>query len=55
MKNGFSKDWKVKQQVFPRIGNGHGTFFQGLEKRAEFFPMLGTGTAFGPNGHEVSQ
>jgi hypothetical protein len=55
MKNGFSKAWKWEQQVFPRIGKGHGTFVQGLEKRTENFPSLGTGTAFGPNWHEVSQ
>jgi hypothetical protein len=33
MNGNVSKDWKVKQPVFPGIGKSRRDFFQGLEKK----------------------
>ncbi|MCX7006212.1 MAG: hypothetical protein NTY53_03010 [Kiritimatiellaeota bacterium] len=38
MKNGYSKDWKVEQQIFPRLGKTDGIFsnaWNGHSFRAE--------------------
>jgi hypothetical protein len=44
-----------EERFFQGLESGTAGFSKDWKRSRDFFPSLGTGTAFGPNWHEVSQ